>query len=90
MSCKKMTNCLTSAYNISLANGSYDERSEFFLGKVNGNFVGSLFNLYTYNTDSFEEMDMVATIYYSSSFSCCSDKCRGLEIYLKNKDIRYF
>lgn len=90
MSCKKMAFCFNSTYNISLTKGVYDEKNEMILAKAEGNFVGSVFNLYNRNIDSFQEWEMVATICYSTDCSCCSDKCREFEIYLKNDDYRYF
>jgi hypothetical protein len=90
MSCKKMAFCFNSTYNISLANGAYDEKDDFFLGKAEGNFVGSVFNLYAYDHSSYQQRQIVATIYYFSELSCCSDKCREMEIYLKNDEYRYF
>ena len=43
----------TSTYNISLKKDSFDEKGEFFLGCVEGNFSGSIFNVYTYNPNSY-------------------------------------
>jgi len=36
-----------STYNISVMSGSYNEGDEYYLGKVEGNFLGSLFNIYS-------------------------------------------
>lgn len=85
-----MAFCFNSTYNISLANGSYDEKSDFFLGKSQGNFVGSIFNIYSSNNDSFQQLNMVATIFYASSFSCCSENCREMEIYLISDQYKYY
>lgn len=54
MSLKKMAFCFNSTYNISLANGVFDERNDFFLAKVQGNFIGSVFNLFIKNQNSFQ------------------------------------
>jgi hypothetical protein len=55
ISCKKMPYCLNSTYNISTQSGMFEEKSGPFLGKVKGNFTGSIFNIYTYIADSLEQ-----------------------------------
>lgn len=59
------------------------------MGKVKGNFTGSMFNMYTYVADSLEQFEVSATIFYSSEFFCNREKTREVEIYLKSKDCRY-
>lgn len=36
-----------SRYNISLMSGFYKETEEYYVGLVEGNFTGSLFNIFT-------------------------------------------
>jgi hypothetical protein len=45
LSTKKMPFKFNSTYNLSLQCGSYEETSDFYVGKVKGNFSGSVFNL---------------------------------------------
>jgi hypothetical protein len=47
LSCKKMPFHLGSNYNISLMKKNFKDNSEFFVGKVQGNFTGSVFNVYS-------------------------------------------
>jgi hypothetical protein len=49
LSTKKMAFRCSSTHNISLMSGSYAEGDEYYLGKVEGNFMGSLFNIYAKN-----------------------------------------
>ena len=46
MSVKKMPFKCVSTYHLSLLNGDYQPNSQAFLGKVEGNFSGSEFNIY--------------------------------------------
>ncbi len=43
---------INSTYNISLQQGIFGDKSGYFIGKVQGNFTGSVFNMYTYIPDS--------------------------------------
>lgn len=71
LSCKKISFKLYSTYHISLANGQYDQRSQYFLAKVEGNFVGSIFNLYSSKCNENGQRQMLGTIFYNDEWSCC-------------------
>lgn len=47
LSCKKMPFHLGSTYNISLAKNSFSDSSEYLVGKIQGNLVGTIFNVYS-------------------------------------------
>jgi hypothetical protein len=47
LSIKKMPWHLGSTYNISLQKNAFSDKSEYMVGKVKGNFVGSTFNIYS-------------------------------------------
>ena len=90
MSVKKMAFRCSSTYHLSLFNGDYEQKSNAFLGKVEGNFSGSMFNLYTEVPASHLNSEVVATIFYSSKCFCCDLTTRELEVYVKDHSVRYY
>ena len=67
LSVKKMALKCKSTYHLSLFNGDYEQKSNAFLGKVEGNFAGSMFNLYSEVPASHLSAEVAATIVYTSN-----------------------
>ena len=77
-----------STYHLSLFNGQYEHTSNAYLGKVVGNFSGSMFNLYSEVSGSHLTSEIVATIIYHSGCFCCDTQTRQMEVYVKNNNVK--
>lgn len=89
LSCKKMPFHLGSTYNLSLQKNAFGDDSDFLVGKVKGNFVGSTFNIYSVQETNIGVHELDATVYYTPDCSCCKVSTREVSIYLKNRYFRY-
>jgi len=89
LSCKKMPFHWGSTYNLSLMRGQFQEQSDYFLGRIQANFLGTIFNLYTPKAANSKDLELSATIYYSPEITCCKLAVREIEVYIKNQSCLY-
>ena len=87
ISVKKMPFKCQSTYHISLASGDFSSDSGAYLAKVEGNFLGSIFNIYVDVPEVGPEM--AATIIYKHEAFCCHTKAREVEVFVKDCNTRY-
>ena len=59
------------------------------MAKAEGNFSGSVFNVYKYDFESYQPKEMVATICYTSKCALCTETFRETEIYLLNEEFKF-
>ena len=84
LNAKKELCHIGSHYIITSSEKEYSRDSEYNLGYLSGNLVGSYFNLYQ-SLDGVD--DLVCTIVYETELTC-SPAFRKVEIYIKNSEDR--